>query len=94
MGAVMRSPDGIGGAAVKALNAGVDLLLLSDAAQYYDPVMSALIEADANHEINEARQAESRRRMSKYVFVSSSEPQPTQPLQAQKEPRHAPPAAN
>jgi beta-N-acetylhexosaminidase len=94
MGAVMRSPDGIGGAAVKALNAGLDLLLLSDAALYYDTVMSALIEADTNHEINQARQIESRKRMSKYVFVSSSEPQPTQPLQAQKEPRHVPPPAN
>lgn len=94
MGAVMRSPDGIGGAAIKALNAGVDLLLLSDAAQYYDPVMSALLEADTNNEINQARRIESEQRMSKYVFVKASEPQPTQPLQAQKEPRQTPPPAN
>jgi beta-N-acetylhexosaminidase len=94
MGAVMRSPDGIGGAAIKALNAGVDLLLLSDAALYYDPVMSALIEADTGHEINQARQIESQERMSKYVFVDDSEPQLAQPLQAQKEPRQAPPPAN
>lgn len=94
MGAVMRSPDGIGGAAIKALNAGVDLLLLSDAALYYDPVMSALIEADTSHEINQARQIESQERMSKYVFVDDSEPQPAQPLQAQKDPRQTPPHAN
>jgi beta-N-acetylhexosaminidase len=94
MGAVMRSPDGIGGVAIKALNAGVDLLLLSDVTEYYNPVMSALIEADTDHEINQARQIESRERMSKYVFVDDSTPPPAQPLQAQKEPRQAPPPAN
>ena len=92
MGAVMRSKDGLGGAAIKALNAGIDLVLLSDAAQYYDTVMSALIEADKSHEIDQARQIESRERLSKYVFVDDSEPVPAPPQQAQKEPQHAPPA--
>src|SRR5690606_38072596 len=46
MGAVTRSKDGLGGAAVKAINAGIDLVLLSDTAQFYNTVMSALIEAD------------------------------------------------
>lgn len=92
MGAVTRSRDGLGGAALKAVNAGVDLVLLSDAAQYYDTVMSALIEADTNNEINQARQIESHERLSKYVFVDDSEPTPAPPQQAQKELQHAPPA--
>lgn len=94
MGAVTRSKDSLGGAAIKAVNAGVDLVLLSDAAQYYDTVMSALIEADTNNEINQARQIESHERLSKYVFVDDSEPTPAPPQQAQKEPQHAPQPAN
>ena len=47
------SKDGIGGAAVKAINAGVDLVLLRDTAKYFDTVMSALIEADINGEIDQ-----------------------------------------
>ena len=92
MGAVTRSKDGLGGAAVKAVNAGVDLLLLSDAAQYYDTVMSALIEADSNNEIDQARQIQARERLSKYVFVDDSPPRAAPPQHAQQEPAHAPPA--
>lgn len=92
MGAVTRSKDGLGGAAVKAVNAGVDLLLLSDAAQYYDTVMSALIEADSNNEIDQARQIQARERLSKYVFVDDSPPHAATPQHAQQEPAHAPPA--
>lgn len=91
MGAVTRSKDGLGGVAVKAINAGVDLVLLSDAAKYYDTVMSALIEADASNEIDQAHQIEARERLSKYVFVDDSEPPSAPPQQAQKEPQHAPP---
>ena len=92
MGAVTRSKDGLGGAAVKSVNAGVDLLLLSDAAQYYDTVMSALIEADSNNEIDQARQIQARERLSKYVFVDDSPPHAAPPQHAQQEPAHAPPA--
>jgi len=94
MGAVTRSADGLGGAAVKAINAGVDLVLLTDAAKQYDTVMSALIEADENGEINQARQIESRERMSKYVFIDDSEPPADPPLQAQKELPQKPTPAN
>jgi beta-N-acetylhexosaminidase len=94
MGAVTRSADGLGGAAVKSINAGVDLVLLTDAAKQYDTVMSALIEADENGEINQARQIESRERMSKYVFIDDSEPPADPPLQAQKEPPQKPTPAN
>jgi beta-N-acetylhexosaminidase len=46
MGAVTRSPDGIGGGSVEALNAGVDLILVSyDPDQFY-LVMYALIGAE------------------------------------------------
>ncbi len=92
MGAVTRSKDGLGGAAVKSVNAGVDLLLLSDAALYYDTVMSALIEADSNNEIDQARQIQARERLSKYVFVDDSPPHAAAPQHAQQEPAHAPPA--
>jgi beta-N-acetylhexosaminidase len=45
MGAVTRSPEGIGGGSVEALNAGVDLILVSyDPDQFY-LVMHALIRA-------------------------------------------------
>jgi beta-N-acetylhexosaminidase len=45
MGAVTRSPEGIGGASVEALNAGVDLILVSyDTDQFY-LVMHALMAA-------------------------------------------------
>jgi beta-N-acetylhexosaminidase len=45
MGAVTRSPEGIGGGSVEALNAGVDLILVSyDPDQFY-LVMYALIDA-------------------------------------------------
>jgi beta-N-acetylhexosaminidase len=45
MGAVTRSPEGIGGGSVAALNAGVDLILVSyDPDQFY-LVMHALIGA-------------------------------------------------
>jgi len=92
MGAVTRSKDGLGGAAVKSVNAGVDLLLLSDAALYYDTVMSALIEADSNNEIDQARQIQARERLSKYVFVDDSPPHAAAPQHAQQEPPHTPPA--
>src|SRR5262245_2497066 len=46
MFAVTKSPEGIGGASVAALNAGVDLILVSyDPDQYY-PVMYALLQAE------------------------------------------------
>ena len=46
MGAITRSPDRAGGAAIKALQAGVDLVLVSFNEKHYDSVMSALLDAD------------------------------------------------
>jgi beta-N-acetylhexosaminidase len=73
MGAVTSSKDGIGGAAIKALNAGVDLVLLSSTESCFDVVMSALLEADSNGEIDQARQNESRERLKRYVFVDDQD---------------------
>ncbi|MBA2125542.1 glycoside hydrolase [Hyphomicrobium methylovorum] len=71
MGAVTKSPEGLGGAVVKAVNAGIDLVLISYTQRHYDVAMSALIEADTKGEINEARQIEARERMAKYAFVEN-----------------------
>ncbi len=46
MGAITRSHDRVGGAAIKALQAGADLVLVSFSEKHYDAVMSALLDAD------------------------------------------------
>jgi beta-N-acetylhexosaminidase len=84
MGAVMKSPDGLGGAAVRALNAGVDLILLCDIEANYDVMMSALIEADQNGEISLSREAETRERLKRYVFIDDRDLPPAAPVQAQQ----------
>jgi beta-N-acetylhexosaminidase len=71
MGAILRSKDGVGGAAVKALNAGIDLVLLRDMEKYYDTVMSALIEADSDGDIDRKRERRSRIRISKYLWINA-----------------------
>jgi beta-N-acetylhexosaminidase len=85
MGAVTGSKEGIGAAAIKSLNAGIDILLLSYTERHFDTVMSALIEADANGEIDQGRQSASRERLKKYVFIDDREP-PLPPRQAQQVP--------
>jgi beta-N-acetylhexosaminidase len=86
MGAVAKSSDGIGGAAVKALNAGVDLILLCSADQSYDILMSALIEADSKGEISRPREDETRERLKRYVFTDDRELPASSPVQAQRAP--------
>jgi len=88
MGAVTGSKDGLGGAAVKALNAGMDLILLCALDAHYDVLMSALIEADTKGEMALARENESSERLKRYVFVDDRELPPAAPLQAE---RTAPP---
>jgi beta-N-acetylhexosaminidase len=85
MGAVTKSKDGIGGAAVKALNAGVDLILLCSIDKNYDILMSALIEADRNGEIVLDRENETRERLKRYVFIDERDPPPPAPVQAQQQ---------
>lgn len=84
MGAVTKSKDGIGGAAVKALNAGVDLILLCSLDKNYDLLMSALIEADRNGEIDLTRENATRERLKHYVFIDERELPSTSPVQAQQ----------
>ncbi|WP_414461928.1 glycoside hydrolase family 3 N-terminal domain-containing protein [Hyphomicrobium sp. DY-1] len=84
MGAVTKSRDGLGGAAVKALDAGVDLILLCSVDKSYDILMSALIEADQKGEISIARENETRERLKRYVFVDDRDLPPSAPVQAQQ----------
>jgi beta-N-acetylhexosaminidase len=84
MGAVTGSKDGLGGAAVKALNAGVDLILLCTLDTHFDILMSALIEADIKGETALARESEAHERLKRYVFVDDREIPPSTPLQAEQ----------
>lgn len=63
MRAIHDAPGGIGQATVDALNAGVDIVLVSyDPDQYY-PAMYALLKADEEGRLNRARLEQSRARM-------------------------------
>ncbi len=66
MGAIAERREGIAGSAVRALNAGVDLILLSyDGSQYY-PAMYALLKAYRRGEINAEMLEQSRHRLSTF----------------------------
>ncbi len=52
MGAVTRSKEGVGGAAVKSLNAGTDFVLVSYTEKHFDAMMSAILAADATGELD------------------------------------------
>jgi beta-N-acetylhexosaminidase len=63
MGAIYWSAEGITGASVSALNAGIDLILISyDVDQFY-PVMHALLNASCNGVLNAAALRESEARL-------------------------------
>lgn len=72
MGAVTRSSDGVGGAAVKALRAGVDLLLVSFNEKHYNTVMSALLKADADGQFDEMSRKESVARIDKALTAGTT----------------------
>jgi beta-N-acetylhexosaminidase len=72
MGAILGSKDGIGEAAVKALNAGVDLVLLSNSDKHFDTVMTALIKADREDLIRKDLESETFRRI---LHASNGHPQ-------------------
>lgn len=63
MGAVTRSKDGLGAAAVKALNAGADLVLVSFSDRDLNAVMTALLEAHAKGQIDASKRADSVKRL-------------------------------
>jgi beta-N-acetylhexosaminidase len=52
MGAVTHSKEGVGGAAVKSLNAGTDFVLLSYTEKDFDAMMSAILAADSAGELD------------------------------------------
>ncbi|MFN0219114.1 MAG: glycoside hydrolase family 3 N-terminal domain-containing protein [Hyphomicrobium sp.] len=74
MGAVTRSSGGVGAAAVKALNAGADLVLVSFSEKHYDAVMSALLRADADGAFASPTLAASRDRIGKTLTEIEAAP--------------------
>ena len=71
MGAITGSKSGIGGAAVKSLNAGTDVILVSFAGSHYDDVMSALIAADETGALDARVRDASRARLTRILDPSS-----------------------
>lgn len=59
MGAVTRASEGKAGAAVKSLNAGADLVLVSWGERDLADILSGLLDSDAKGELNHARLATS-----------------------------------
>jgi beta-N-acetylhexosaminidase len=88
MGAVTRAKEGIGGAAVKALNAGADLLLVSFSDKHLNTVMTALIDAERKGEIDSDARAASLERMkalpAAHAAVPAVPPQQIPPLPVKK----------
>lgn len=63
MGAVTASRDGIAGAGIAALNAGVDLILISYDPDQYFPLMDALLQADSDGRLRQDMLARSDERL-------------------------------
>lgn len=64
---IYRSKDGIGHAAIAALNAGVDLILISyDGEKYYE-AMYAVIQADNRHCLDNIKLRQSRKRLERII---------------------------
>jgi len=78
MGAITRSQEGIGGAAVKALNAGADLLLVSFSDKHLNTVMTALINAETTGQIDTATRAASLERLKTLPKAHAAVPAKTQ----------------
>jgi beta-N-acetylhexosaminidase len=76
MGAVTRSKEGVGGAAVAALNAGADLILVSFSDKHLNTVMSALVEADKQGTLDQQVRSASVQRMKKLPLAHAPVPLP------------------
>jgi beta-N-acetylhexosaminidase len=72
MGAVTRGPEGIGGAAIKSLNAGADLLLVSYSDRDLDNVMTSLIEAETAGLLDQTMRARSLQRLARMTRQASN----------------------
>ena len=71
MGAITRGKPGVGQAAVRALNAGVDIVLVSYMEKHFDPVMSALLAADQNNGLDGPMRSRNRDRITRIVTADS-----------------------
>jgi beta-N-acetylhexosaminidase len=67
MGAIMRAPGGAGAAAIKTLNAGGDIVLVSWSERHFASVLKALIDADAKGKLDQTKMAASKTRIAKTV---------------------------
>ena len=66
MGAVFNSRDGVAKATIKALNAGVDLILISFDGDLYYPIMAALMNAEQTDRLSAEQLAASRDRLQRH----------------------------
>lgn len=72
MGAITHSKSGIGGAAVKSLDAGADLVLVSYIEKHFDSVMSAMLAADASGAVDAAARRTSRDRIARILGAAGN----------------------
>ncbi len=70
MGAVTRSKVGVGGAAIKALQAGADIVRVSFSEKHLNTVMSALLEADEKGELDPKQSDASFTRLTRFITQS------------------------
>jgi beta-N-acetylhexosaminidase len=76
MGAVTGSKGGIGAAALKSIDSGVDLVLVSFTEKHLDEVMSTLIAADAESSIDRAVTGASNDRIARIVKAAAEPASP------------------
>ena len=76
MGAITRSKGGVGAAAVKSLEAGADIVLVSFVEHHFDTVMSALLAADADDHIDRANATASGERIARILKAVAQPPSP------------------
>lgn len=76
MGAITRSKSGVGAAAVKSLQAGADLVLVSFIENHFDTIASALLAADADDTLDRKTSAASSERIARIVKAMAQPPAP------------------
>jgi beta-N-acetylhexosaminidase len=72
MGAIAKSKVGVGTAAVHALDAGADVILISFSEKHLNTVFSALLAADADNQIDRAQAAVSVERISRLISAATA----------------------
>jgi beta-N-acetylhexosaminidase len=74
MGAIVSTPGGVESASVRALNAGVDLILIAYDGELYYPAMLALLKAESRGELAEGFLDQSEARLTKIENLKKGEP--------------------